>query len=508
MPVQYNNSKIIPAPFVSVEKNYDRTGDGHKIGSRFTLTVRGTIITCGGSPNSCGRFYTGSGYPDSSFQNNCDTLSGLDERQKFLQNKMQAIRHLFAKDGLSFEVQPWDGSAPMKCYPRIQSLNFDEGNWVDRIDYTIVLEADEIFGINTEYTNDAEDFNRNEDFFKDAEGNKLYLSEVSESWQLEQVDGEAEDENNLYTFRLTHSLSATGKRAYDDDGLVSEGWEQAKRWVTPRLGIDNNFVNGTAALNLSSMLAFNHSRQENTNELDGSYEVNETWVLAKGNAREDFTITTTASTETGLTTVSVEGEVIGLDSRDNTFTITESKWTAALAKFNSINSGTIFTRAQTYSGISLNATALSSTIGKNPLTGRIQYNYQYDTRPTNCIAGALTESIIISDNNPGDVFAAIPVIGRQGGPVLQDMNTFTERKRTVQIDVNVTPVSICPTSAAAVTSLMAASPAVAVDVVINAFEDELESNFSQVFRDTDNPSWNPKNGKYSRSVTWTYGSCL
>lgn len=506
MPVQYDSKKIIPAPFISIDKNYDRTGDGHKIGSRFTITVKGTIVTCGGSPNSCGEFYISSGYPPSAFQDNCDTLSGLEERQKFLQNKMQAIRHLFAKDGLSFEVQPWDGSAPMKCYPRIQSINFEEGTWVDRINYTIILEADELFGINNDNIEDAEDFNRDEDFFKDAEGTKLYLSEVAENWQLEQVDGEPEDESNPYTFRLTHTLSATGKRTYNDDGLVSEGWEQAKLWVTPRLGIDNAFVNGTDAFNLDSMLAFNHSRQENTDELSGSYSVTETWILAKGNAREDFSITTQSSIETGLTTVSVEGEVIGLDSRNSNFSLIESKWTAALAKFNNISSS-IFTRAQTYSGVSLNASVLSSSIGRNPLTGRITYNYQYDTRPTNCISGALSENIVINDVNPGDVFALIPVIGRQAGPVLQDMNTFTERKRSVSIDVSVAPVSICPNNASNVAALMSASPAVQVYQIIDAFEADLNNNFSQVFREPDNPSWSPKNGRYSTTVTWTYGSC-
>src|SRR5688500_6895023 len=101
MPVQYNSSKIIPAPFISIDKNYDRTADGHKVGSKFIINVKGSIVTCGGSPNSCGESYTGSGYPESTFQTACDTLSGLDERQKFLQNKMQALRYLFAKDGLS-----------------------------------------------------------------------------------------------------------------------------------------------------------------------------------------------------------------------------------------------------------------------------------------------------------------------------------------------------------------------------------------------------------------------
>lgn len=511
MPVQYDSKKIIPAPFVSVEKNYDRTGDTNKLGSRFTLTLTGTIVCVSGSPNSCGEYWTSSGYPDAAFQTDCEDITSVDQRQKVLQRKMQALRHLFAKDGLSFEVQPWDGSSPMKCYPRVQSISFGEGQWFDKVEYTVVLECDELFGINNEFINDAEDAARDEDFFKDAQGNKLYLSEVNENWQLELVDGEPENLNNPYTFRLTHTVNATGKKAYDENGLVSAGWEQAKRWVTPRLGLDAAFVNGTDALNLSDMIGYNHVRQESTDELAGSYGVTETWILAKGNSREDFTVSIQTSIETGLTTVSVEGEVIGLDTRDANYQITESKWTAAEAKFTSISTGvtpTIYSRAATYSGVSLNQTPISSSIGKNPITGRISYTYSYDTRPTTCITGALSESITITDKNPTDIFASIPVIGRAAGPVLQDMNTVTTRERSVSIEVTMAPPNICPNSAANVALLMAASPAAQVEVIIDAFQADLESNYTQVFRSDDTPTWTPRpTGRYSRTVSWTFQNC-
>lgn len=510
MPVQYNGKKIIPAPLVSIEKSYDRTGDSTKVGSRFSLTLTGTLVTCKGSPNSGGEFWTGSGYPDAAFQTDFEEMLDTNQRMKFLAGKMQSLRHLFSQDGLSFEIQPLDGSSPIKCYPRVTNISFADGVWVDRVDYTITLEADELFGINNDSITDAEDFNNNQDFFKDDEGNKLYLADVSENWQLELVDGEGENPDNPYTFRLTHSLSATGKKAYDDNGLVSPAWEQAKRWVTPRLGLDAAFVNGTSALGLSSMLGFNHIRNETSDELSGVYSVTETWVLAKGNSREDFTVSTQTSTESGLTTVSIEGEVIGLDTRDSSYVITESKWTAALAKFNSISTGavpTIFTRAQSYSGITLNSTLLSSSIGRNPISGRISYTYSYDTRPTTCITGALSETITISDRNPTDVFASIPVIGRALGPVLQDMGTISERSRSVSIEVNMTPPSICPNSAANVAALMAASPASAVATIIEAFEADLEANYSQVFKTEDSPTWVPRNGRYSRTVGWVFQNC-
>ena len=514
MPIYYDSKKIVPAPFVSVQKNYDRAGDGHKIGSRFNIVVKGTLLACKGSPNSAGQFYTGSGYPPDSFEPD-PLVNTPDKRLKSLEGKMQGLRTLFARDGKSFEIQPYDGSAPLKCYPRVQSVEFEDGErngfWYDFVKYTITLEADEMFGINTTDNSGQEDSTYNEDFFKDASGTKLYLQDVSESWQLEVIEDAPENVDNPYTFRLTHSISAKGKRTYDDSGLVSEGWEQAKRWVTTRLGLDTDYLIGTDAIQLGvDVLAFNHIRQENTDKFDGSYSVTENWIISKSNTREDFTVSTETSVETNLTTVNVEGEVIGLDTRNTSYAITESKWTAALAKFTALTAGvtnTIFTRAQTYSGASLNSTALRASVGKNPNTGRINYSYSYDTRPTNCVSGALSEKIDITDQNPGDVFASIPIIGRAAGPLLQDMATVTERKRTVNIDL-VMPVSTgCFTSIAGVTALMAAAPTTQVDNIISAFRGDLALTYNQIFKESDQPHWEPRAGRYSRSVTWTFQNC-
>ncbi len=498
--------KIIPAPLVRVEKNYDRTGSRQKIGSRFTLTVSGTLITCKGSPNSAGEFWTASGYPDEAFQTDVEERSPENSMQ-FLQRKMQALRHLFARDGQSFEVQPLDGTAPLRCYPTVQGIVFNEGIWYDRVDYTITLEADEIYGFDTEFSKDTEDSETNQDFFKDAEGNNLYLSDVNESWAIETLE-EGEDENNPYTYRLTHQIGATGKKAYDGDGLVDEPWVQARKWVVPRLGVDAAYVNATPGIELSGMSAFNHIKQENIDETAGTYSVTENWILAKTNAREDFTVSITTSTESPYTNVRIEGEVIGLETR-NAFgtTITESKWTAALARYTSLTGGTILTRAQSYSGITLNITALSNSVGKNPITGRISYSFEYDNRPSNCISGAISERITIQDNNAADVFALIPVIGRAAGPVLQNMGTITETRRTISIEVLVTPPTQCYNTALGVAQVMAAAPTTAVDVIIAAFRENLTSSYNQVFKERDDPSWEPKTGRYSRNVTWVFQNC-
>ena len=511
MSVTYDGKKIIPAPFVEIQKEYLRSGDTHKIGSKFTLTVKGRLVYCNGSPNTDEfslAFWTGPGYPPAEFQTDVEDVGAEEFRLKALMRKQENLRTLFSQDGKSFEIVPLDGSAPMKCNPKVLGITFAEGNWNQYVDYTITLQSEDLLGFPG-----AEDARTDveEDYFTDSDGNKLYLQDTQENWNLEFND-QPEDEDNPYTFRMTHNVSAVGIRHYIDAGtLYDTAWSQAKKWVTARLGIDNTFAHTTNLALPATYNAYNHARVENTDELSGSYSISETWLLSKTNTNETFTVSIRNSIEQGVSTVSIDGTVQGLDSRDSTFTLTETKWVAALAKFNSLTSGdpihTIYNRANSFSGLTLNSSPLSSSVTKNKATGTINYTYEYDSRPSNCIEGALFESFTISDNNPADVFATIPVIGRASGPVLQDMGTITERKRTLAVEVVMSPVSTCPTTAGNVTTLINASPYDDVNVVVSAFDSSLRNAYSQVFVESNQDSWSPKTGRYNRTITWVFQNC-
>jgi hypothetical protein len=493
--IKYNGSKLIPAPFVGIQKTYQKTADGSKVGSLFTLDIQGKLLNCKGSPTSSGTFWTVAGYPPD------ESLTTSQSLASYLQ-KEEAIRELFASEGKLLEIEPWDNSPAVSGYMRVNEINFPAANWVDTVEYTISLETDQLFGFPG-----AEDAALGEEYF-DASGNRLFLQEVAEDWGLEFNDQPA-DAASAHSFRLTHNVSAVGKSAYDATGLISEPWVQAQRWVAPRLGLDNTFLHSTSGLDLASDYSgYNHVRSENTDEQGGSYAVSETWVISSGNAFEDFTITSQGSSESSLTQVSVEGLVTGLDTRNTNFQITQTKWDAALAKFNAINPTTIYTRASSYSGVTaLNSTALSSSVGRNPVAGTISYSLQYDDRPSTCINGALSETIQISDVNSHDVFVALPVIGRPAGPVLQDIGSQTETTRTVSVDVIIPLSGICPGSVANVGHILDASPKSEVDTIMQSFEDHLDANYTQVFKNQDTENWQPWVGRYSRVVGWTYQSC-
>jgi hypothetical protein len=485
MPIIYDNKKIIPAPLVSISKSYLKSKDNTIIGSVFDIVLTGKIVDFKGSPNSSGEFWDQSGYPP-------DEVLTHDQRLGSILRKQEALRSLFSTEGRFFEIQPLDGSTAMRCNPRIKSpITFTDGLWVQDCDYTIALEADVLY-INGQPVG--------EDNFAN------YIQDASENWSVD-INEDGGTVESQYTFKLTHNISAVGKRFYKDDGtLAMEAWEQAREFVVPRLGLSfGDFIGNPANIPNSSgvfnfpdtMAAYNHMRALNIDKLGGEYGVTETWILSNDSANEDFTLTTTYGIEDGLTRVTIEGQIQGLESRSPDFyTITQSKYEAALNKFNTVKNQ-FLTRAQTYTGMSLHPTPLVERVGKNPKTGIITYAYDYDNRATNLIPGALSEIITVIDNIPGDVFATIPILERANGPILQNIRTVTESQRQLTIEVLMPPISGTFDLAAAINSKPDVSS------IVNTVKETL--SYSKIFTNPGGTeSWSPKNGRYSKNISWTF----
>ena len=85
----------------------------------------------------------------------------MQERHDDIITRQVAIMNQFKEysnvSPLTFEVQPRDASAPFKFSPRVKSISFKEDVWVDFCDYTIEMEADEIYIGCLLYTSDAAD---------------------------------------------------------------------------------------------------------------------------------------------------------------------------------------------------------------------------------------------------------------------------------------------------------------------------------------------------------------
>ena len=474
--ILYGDKKIIPAPFITIDKSYQKAADGTNIGAQYSINMAGNLVSWRGSPNSSGVFWQAAGYPPD------ESLGDVDKFNNILR-KQEALRTLFATEGLSLEITPCSGMIPLKCNPRVISVNFAEGPWVDVCPYNISLEADVILGQLIVATG--------EDNY-----NNIYVSEASENWSLEFAE-EAESVNNPHTFRLTHQVSAKGKRFYDNAGnLVREAWEQARNYVQPKLGLDLDKLHASGSVRLPSYYqGFNHIRSESINELDGQYAITETWILSSGSAFEDFNISTKASKAEPLTIVTIEGTIKGLEvmnySGATSFVVSGTKWASATGYFNSVT-GQFLTRVNLYSPLSvtLNTVPANVVVGRNPVAGTINYSYEYNNRPSNVIANSLSEIITLSDKNPTDVFAKLIVLGRTDGPVLQDINTKTESNRTVTAEV------IMP--------FTAGNPSGDVRAYLLTFAPTTSLNGLRVFKSQDEETFIANQGRYTLSLGWTY----
>jgi hypothetical protein len=484
MPVIYDGNKIIPGPTVSITKNYNRLGNEESeiVSSNYEIVLNGTIVAFKGSPNSSGIFWDQSGYPE-------DENISIDSRLGAVLRKQKALRTLFSKEneGKALEIQSDDGSQPLKMYPNILSISFPEGLWHTICPYTITLSANQIFPLEESF---------------------LYnISSASESWSLEPQDTpenfNVETNNSFQTssyYRLGHNVSAQGIRVYDDLGnILKQPWESAKEWVISRLGINQQIVDSSGVNNIPSYYTGkDHFRTEEVDQINGSYSVNESWLLTSGNAIEDFTVSITSDISNPYTVVDINGSIRGLEEKDSNMTITKTRYENASEYYETISSK-FFSRAQTiYDSNILNSLPINTNIGRNPANGTINYSFQYNSRPSGIIEGALSENINVSYTDGGESFASVFAIGRSKGPVLQALGTAEAKTKTLSIDA-VFNSSLNPDNLIGSFSFPESKVSDIVEQLNPINEGAVKS-----FKSPASKNWSPITGQLSYSVTWTY----
>ena len=482
----YGGYSFSPVPILNINKVYNKTGDSQYAGFTYQYTLDGTLTSV---PANTG------GYPY------------MDALQDALDDAMKV-------DGSLFLVQ-CDGYTAISGYPRVASLNFTptRNNWTQTADYTIVLEIDgEVAGVSPYLTNFSESWTV--EFNNDI--NKY-------SWDLSGTYDQDPDayygiDENPYQTRVTHNVSAIGKRHYTAAGLDKPAWQEAREYVVGQLGFNSEIAESSGVLNLSAatMDEYSYIRSNALDESAGQFSATESWVVLStgantlNGATENFTVNTSKTLESDITSVSIQGTINGLDTRSygsttGDYTVTTTKYDSAATYWDTVQPR-LYSRCQYAStGVlerHLNPVRQQRSIGHNPVQGTISYSYSYDDRPSNCINGALTETIEVSDENPTDVFASVTVLGRAAGPILQSINTTTSPSRTVSVSANMGVPTGCTPSA-----MFSTNPGTEVDALLCLFEQEVSGSYSQYFKSRDNEVWNPKTGRYSRVVSWTMEDC-
>lgn len=649
--IRYQNDSnqectIRPTPLISISTNILKTGGGEAYGVNYSITLTGTLLPDEGTPyatdntglQSAGNvqtahsaatvnkvggpfpfwpvggphlFYGGQTTltlvgPYLSFDNNISHVGdvgqarpprqvvGVEQHATALISKQRALRELFSLDGQRFEITDLSEDQPaVICFPRLVSIDFSEGPYVLRSDYTINLEADILFhrdeaslNVDTEGT-----------FIPHASGNPsipdpnhggfgdlsvldhaqsglteehlvvnmsgAFIADFSEDWAIE-VDENGETYNDASgvtqvlprSYRISHSLNATGKKHYmmkaDESVEKIPAWQSAKKFVTNRLNQNatiSGYPNimgylGSGTLNLMHAYGgFNCVRTENVNEVAGSFSVTENWFLASGSAYENYNINLSTSNTDPFVNVNIDGNIKGLSSfvpssvfygganpssgnpgvlrpigepgGEEAQPWGNKPYHNALNKYQEVsNSGffgissDLYKRANNMVAVQLNSQPVSVSLGTNEFTGEINYSLGFNNRPTNIISGALVENLQVSDTYPGDMFAIIPVLGRKTGPVLQNIGGRTEYKRDVSLNL-VMDYARVPYGSGR-NSLMMKKPSVVeptatqIANLLREVSPNSEPGVRKCFVSPPSETWSPKDGTYSFNISFTY----
>jgi len=305
--VIYDSKAIIPAPLVSINKNYTNTGDGTKVGVVYNLTLTGTLLPFRGSPSGTfvspeDAFWILSGEPpDETFGDNDTAFSHLIKKE-------EAIRNLFSTNGKLLEIYAGGSPAIIRCNPRIVSVNFTEGQWVDRKEYTITLEADWIFiaGLSQDVEDDLE---------------VELIRSGQEQWSFEEKLGQSG-----VVYDVSHTVSAQGILGYDETGIPfsgvgetsgGESWKHAKRWCDNRVvGAVNPDVM-FSVIGVSGLIGGSYVKNTNLTNYNGDYSITERWILSPSNyfIEKSFSINKNTA---GTIDVSYQGKITGLSDGEST----------------------------------------------------------------------------------------------------------------------------------------------------------------------------------------------
>ena len=386
MPVRFQGKDaselfyLIPAPFVDINKTFDKQGDGEILGSRYSIQLKGYIVADRGSPKTDGSFID-DGVDVIDLETDVEGGSGKTGWYESLQNKQKALSNLISKvqDGAYLEILPLDESmAGFSSFVRLERVDLPTHNPGDpyKAEYTINLSCDYILGP-TDVANDEDDWFRQD---------KWLVSAASENWSIVESDKFVLERdlsnssvltNSKKAFELTRTISATGKNRFDDETGMADGldetdkfsqlyaengkaWQQARGYLYDIVKYGNKFLFGannteyTGGVPLPSpeigdgdpddyhlfvmnlpvvsdhvsneindlkqYKAFNYRRTQSVDTKGGSFTVNETWMLMPSSAivTETMEFTTQEDPSTGVVTISVNGSIEGLsDNADD-----------------------------------------------------------------------------------------------------------------------------------------------------------------------------------------------
>jgi hypothetical protein len=559
---QNTNACVIrPTPLISITSSPLKNKIG-TFGSTYNITLNGTIISHDGSPFYLTSGDSASSGPDgghdgggfiSTGPNFNDATGGGDrpdeetvptgKRLDAILAKQNAIRQLFAQDGQKMEIQPITGDGPrITCYPSVESISFDEGVYVEICRFTVNLTASTLLDQDGKVMDDSGMFNSvgktEAELITEYGG---FIEDFNDTWSIEVDESYGNISDDVViprAYRVSRNVNATGRTSYIDstpDGTPSannvsrlDAWKQAQSFLKTHVVSSDTLsdypsydILGSGFLDFEAYKGYNHIRTENIDQAAGSYSISDTWLVASGDtALENYSVSLSSSTDNAFVQVSIDGSVKGMSEipakhYGSGLSLSDTPYSNARSKYLNIsNNGqfgvgsSIYKRANNLTNQQLNSQPASISIGSNEFTGEITYNLSFNNRPVNIFTGVASETISVNDTYPGDLYAAIPVLGRATGPILQYIGGRTEYRRDISIEIILDHTDIGYGSSRS--DLLLRKPSInepirtEIKSLIQQVSPANEVGIRKYFLSPPSESWNPKTGSYSLNLSWTY----
>jgi hypothetical protein len=143
---------------------------------------------------------------------------------------------------------------------------------------------------------------------------------------------------------------------------------------------------------------------------------------------------------------------------------------------------------------------LTRSVSVNTTQGIITYSARFNNQPSPTSTGVAIEDVVVDDTAANDIFAVQIIPGRSVGPIIQNVGTTNERKKSIQISLTLFPKY--PTGY--YTYADKTIPATIASGIISGIVSTVGTRGTNWFLSGDSENWNYKNAFYTRNFNIVY----
>ncbi len=203
-----------------------------------------------------------------------------------------------------------------------------------------------------------------------------------------------------------------------------------------------------------------------------------------------------------LTTATINGTIYGLDANGDP----TNKVANAKSGYDAIDGDLLNLVNSHYSLIGTNVNPLSSghtrrVVGLNTSNGIVTYSASFTNTPGPSNANVAVEDVNVEDSLANDIFAVQIIPGRSAGPIIQNIGTVSERRKTINIALTMYP-KIGTNGFYSYSDRT--TPAAAASGLLSGIVTSLGTRGTDWFIAGDSENWNPKAGFFTKTTSVVY----